>query len=359
MPKTSVDTNNDIVFINYLLKIGYFMAIVPSSNGNSKCRKVYSVCLILLYCLFTILSLKTVFPLIDKRLDAILTPVEFLTELSTILVSILSANFLYEKTWCKFLRSMYEIDCYFYGEVKVKKTIKQFFTETILLIVIYIVISLYDHIFSYYVTHDLDLEAISFQITTIYQLYTLVLTIYIVNFIEQRYNFLNSILLSTKFNEIDGISKIKHFTKIYRKLNEIVDDFNTIFGWFILLYIFNIIIIVAYWMAYVLTENRNVYETIPNCSYPCLHCIMGIILLFSCHRVEQTGHQFINECYFVQESVPNQWDVRIEILIAAKCAKNLKPIFSAAGMFDLNRGTICMVFSALMTYLIIVIQFNQ
>ncbi|KAG5878404.1 hypothetical protein JTB14_029677 [Gonioctena quinquepunctata] len=51
--------------------------------------------------------------------------------------------------------------------------------------------------------------------------------------------------------------------------------------------------------------------------------------------------------------------VRDQLMLLADYAEQWKPTFTAGGFYDVNQSCISSIFSAIITYLVIIIQFNM
>lgn len=78
----------------------------------------------------------------------------------------------------------------------------------------------------------------------------------------------------------------------------------------------------------------------------------------SCDLVDTSSRKIIQICRHHCNSCLEKDIVCDEIKAMAKLLEKTAPIFSAAGFYDLNRGTIINIFSSLTTYMIIILQFN-
>lgn len=78
----------------------------------------------------------------------------------------------------------------------------------------------------------------------------------------------------------------------------------------------------------------------------------------SCDGVEQSGKKIVKTC-FMYHDVMEKPSVKDELVLFVKFVKELAPTFSAAGFFQINQSVISTLFSAVTTYLIIIIQFNM
>ncbi|KAJ8937834.1 hypothetical protein NQ318_016714 [Aromia moschata] len=80
-------------------------------------------------------------------------------------------------------------------------------------------------------------------------------------------------------------------------------------------------------------------------------------LLMACDKVEKSSAKITATCYMRLDGLECP-AVRDEIILMAKYVTELAPKLSAAGFFQLNQYFMSTIFSSLMTYLIILIQFN-
>lgn len=78
----------------------------------------------------------------------------------------------------------------------------------------------------------------------------------------------------------------------------------------------------------------------------------------SCDSVEKSCRKTIQICRHYNNIIPENDEIYNELIAMAKLLEKTVPTFSAAGFYDINRGTIISSFSSLTTYMIIVLQFN-
>lgn len=79
--------------------------------------------------------------------------------------------------------------------------------------------------------------------------------------------------------------------------------------------------------------------------------------MLSCDQVAREVERFSRICYKYQESF-NSEDKQFLLILANHAIIN-RPIFTAAGFFEINRSTIFALFGTLGTYFFVVLQFNQ
>ncbi|KAJ8954998.1 hypothetical protein NQ318_000430 [Aromia moschata] len=90
----------------------------------------------------------------------------------------------------------------------------------------------------------------------------------------------------------------------------------------------------------------------------CSIVVSTIVIVMSCDGVEKCGQQIVKTCFLYRE-VMEKPALKDDLVLFAKFVKQLSPKFSAAGFFQINQSLLSALFSAVMTYLIIIIQFNM
>ncbi|KAJ8976574.1 hypothetical protein NQ317_010737 [Molorchus minor] len=86
--------------------------------------------------------------------------------------------------------------------------------------------------------------------------------------------------------------------------------------------------------------------------------ILLVVLIMSCDAAEKSGRELIKTCYLLYERVTDDGLVNEKLLEVADYAKEWRPIFSAAGFYDVNQSTLTSSLQALITYVVILIQFS-
>lgn len=74
--------------------------------------------------------------------------------------------------------------------------------------------------------------------------------------------------------------------------------------------------------------------------------------------MEKKYFELLSECTHLQVEIKKD-TIRDDILLFENFVRNQPPILTAAGFFRLNQGLYSSVCSALVTYLIVIIQFNN
>lgn len=78
----------------------------------------------------------------------------------------------------------------------------------------------------------------------------------------------------------------------------------------------------------------------------------------SCDAVERSGNKILEK--FVEISFTTyQESTRRELIFLVDIAEKWRPVFSAAGIFDINKSCLSKLFSSIVTYLVIIMQFHM
>lgn len=85
--------------------------------------------------------------------------------------------------------------------------------------------------------------------------------------------------------------------------------------------------------------------------------IFSISIINGCEKIEQKHSDLLWECSRLQTEIKNE-EVRKDLQNVENFIRNLPPVFTAAGFFRINQGLFSSLCSALVTYLIVIIQFN-
>nr|ALR72586.1 putative gustatory receptor GR9 [Colaphellus bowringi] len=78
----------------------------------------------------------------------------------------------------------------------------------------------------------------------------------------------------------------------------------------------------------------------------------------SCDGVERCADRIVTTCY-MNLDILEKSPIREEILSFTEYVEQLTPVFSAVGFFQVNQKVLSSLFSAVISYFIIIIQFNS
>ncbi|CAH1973823.1 unnamed protein product [Acanthoscelides obtectus] len=78
----------------------------------------------------------------------------------------------------------------------------------------------------------------------------------------------------------------------------------------------------------------------------------------SCDSVEESGKEIVKNCYNLHHKA--KFDlIKERFLLMVKYAKRWRPVYSAAGICDMNKDFMITVLSTITTYCVVIIQFNN
>lgn len=211
--------------------------------------------------------------------------------------------------------------------------------------------------------------------------YALLPLIILVNFlinINNGYKELNK-LIKTRMIGFMEINKAK---RSLRKLNTIMRDVNDVFGWDVLLqFIFaglQLLTCLCYSAEY-FAEQKYSKLIFASSVIGALVCVVMIILKFpknyfsnvfmfqlgsvvvsfTCHKIVINVQKISSTCYKILESDVVSTELRNELFFLAHYIKDEPSEFTAAGFFNVNRSTLCSLFSVTITYFIVALQLTN
>uniref|UniRef100_A0A6P7F1T4 Uncharacterized protein LOC114324273 n=1 Tax=Diabrotica virgifera virgifera TaxID=50390 RepID=A0A6P7F1T4_DIAVI len=180
----------------------------------------------------------------------------------------------------------------------------------------------------------------------------------------RRYKYLkNSIVLSYSQTNMD--TDLPKFKNSILELYKTFHVCNRVFE-YPMVFIFcgnmlDVLICLNFYIYYYVNDSvniENVLLIVPDVALTSLGLINLVILVTACNNVEVNAHDFITTCYILQDDMPNS-QIRLELFYLANYAEKIKPKFSAAGFFFVNKLILGSFFSAITSYLIICIQFRS
>nr|APC94332.1 gustatory receptor 2 [Pyrrhalta aenescens] len=192
-------------------------------------------------------------------------------------------------------------------------------------------------------------------------LYLILITTFyltLTNWLRNRYTFMHKYLTTT-------ITKPGYFLIVRKviitfKLAEtVVQKTNHLFGSIIFTSLAVCVINILYY--FVLALDLTSISTEAKCiNYiaPLIYAVFLVVLTMSCNSVETSGHSLIKTCYLLHESAELDVD-KDHLMLLVKYVEEWRPIFSAAGFYDVNQASLSSIFSSIITYLVIAIQFNM
>ncbi|XP_030747380.1 uncharacterized protein LOC115875929 [Sitophilus oryzae] len=157
-------------------------------------------------------------------------------------------------------------------------------------------------------------------------------------------------------------NKLQIFSHNFKMMYLLVDDFNAIFGnqiFFITICTaLEILNGVNYGMPTLHNIDVNDDTITINVVYPILYIICNTEVVMACDAVVKSGKKISKMCFMLHEQTDNN-ELKEAFLKLAVYTQGLCPYFSAAGFWYVEQEVLSTLFSSVITYLIIIIQFNM
>lgn len=83
-----------------------------------------------------------------------------------------------------------------------------------------------------------------------------------------------------------------------------------------------------------------------------------IAIINGCNSIEQIHDDILTECIGLHVKIKLH-SIRDDLLSIERYIRNMPPVFTAVGFFRINRGLYSTFCSVLVTYFVIIIQFNS
>uniref|UniRef100_A0A6P7G3L3 Gustatory and pheromone receptor 39a-like n=1 Tax=Diabrotica virgifera virgifera TaxID=50390 RepID=A0A6P7G3L3_DIAVI len=195
-------------------------------------------------------------------------------------------------------------------------------------------------------------------IATLYMI--IIITFYLIlsNWLNNRYEFMIK-YLKTTLKRKQHILVIRKVIVAYKIADSVVKTTNRIFGSILFINLtLSVLHILQYFVLALDLSDIPTAQKLINYTAPIKNAIFLLSLIMSCNSVEVNGQSFIKTCYLLHETVEEQ-EEKDHLLLLAKYGQLWRPIFTAAGFYDVNQSSLSSIFSALITYLVIIIQFNM
>ncbi|XP_064211387.1 uncharacterized protein LOC107398881 [Tribolium castaneum] len=343
--------------INLIFKIGGLFAMSPAKiekNGLVFPSKAYSLLWIILlsagisvtavYRTTSYKTLSTIGLMLQASTDVIL----FILNISTILVTMTKK---YE--WNKLIDIL-----------KILKNGSEdqnvfWFTPFLATNVVFVIIMIYE---TYFVIQIIGPDFFNLYAIEYFQLYAQFIVYSMIysclKMILESIQNISKAINSLKPNQLNN-SPLKKIKSDFGALAQCVEIFNNIFGWLILLLIGFTFFELLTCIQYMIVGKRN---TLPAIIFRVMFLTWLMVgtfnSVFICDSVEQKVMNIQLVAYKIVANCTDDREIKEMKKLINAINDNL-PHFTAAGFFDLNRKTILGFFNALLTFLIVAIQFEN
>lgn len=286
MFSNSFYSNTDTIFVWHVCKFLYYIGLIPFNPTKRDhiiqfSRKIYIIILQILSILVACLALygRTLhFKSIRKIFVGYLQITADILLLLIASFSFIGTNFFNANNWNQVFDTILEMEGYFYIKLDSKKTIKSYYLKFLPAVLFVIIITLFDMITAYGENYSIfeNLRFILFHFVTLIAVSQLMLIIIILMFIKRRYKCLNECLrkcFQNQKSEANIIGELRKITKIYQKINNLIFEFNNIFGWFLLFYFAYFVLITVLWQYILIFDNLTSLQIFSYIIYSLTHTV--------------------------------------------------------------------------------------
>uniref|UniRef100_A0A6P7G7L2 Uncharacterized protein LOC114334897 isoform X1 n=1 Tax=Diabrotica virgifera virgifera TaxID=50390 RepID=A0A6P7G7L2_DIAVI len=345
--------------LNLIYKYGGIFSPFPYKNNIPKV-----CCLILWIILITTYSTLKYYEI--ENLKANLANLEYEKIWFTVtyfcIITMVNVCYIYDKMrnhspWEKFMNNINDLDRY--GK---RKSIFSccvqifFFSLPLLLNHVYVV--------SFLLNFSISLESMKNSFLELYEVFTDIQLTYfcvvvweICNIFSDRCDYLGRFIKRSFSIEIlyrDRFMEDIKLTKKYLvRLDKEIVIFNSLTGklLFLLIVFSSVYIINQFLFVFLFVGNQmtNVYVAVDILTT----LAFSIIPILSCDKIEKKLDELAQTCVYIQSKTGDPHAKDLVIM-----TKLLNRKYSAAGFFDVNQRLLPQLFSGLMTYLIVILQFN-
>ncbi|CAH1112671.1 unnamed protein product [Psylliodes chrysocephalus] len=191
--------------------------------------------------------------------------------------------------------------------------------------------------------------------------YKILISLYYVllaNWLEYRYKSMAEYLklVVDKYYKFVVIRKIAVSLKL---ADSIVKITNNLYGGILFLnFIVSIVQILVNISAALDYSDAGTREVVLFCMSSVCNLIVMVLVTMSCDAVDKASNQLSKTCYWLHEIIDDQ-EVKNKLLVLVKYEEEWRPIFSAGGFFNVNQSCLTTFFSSIITYLVLIVQYNM
>ncbi|XP_074026196.1 uncharacterized protein [Leptinotarsa decemlineata] len=184
--------------------------------------------------------------------------------------------------------------------------------------------------------------------------------------IRKKYEDLGKLLreyIITPANDIIMSTRIINVGKKFRCISELVECYNDMFGWLIILTLLKVIVGILKWANLLIVcmghEQVSLVMIVPLLCYTFLGFAGSMLIILSCDAASSAGGNIQRDCYELQERLHIDSRSREELFKLSKIVKSYYPRFTAANLFVIRRSTILRIINIVTAYIIVMIQLRE
>ncbi|XP_044263499.1 uncharacterized protein LOC123010564 [Tribolium madens] len=348
--------------VKLVFKFGSLLALTPAKieqNGLVFPSKTYALLWIILFTAGV--SISTVYrkvfyetmTLVELILQVATDTTLFIVNIFTIITTATK-----RREWQKFIKILQTL--------KMNKGNEKifWFLPFLLTNIIYVLSKIYEtYVWSQFVGVEFFIKMCTVEYFQFYAQFVVYYLIYvflklILNAVENLFNDID--LLEVQFTRLNSFT-LKGIKSDFFSLAECINIFNNIFGWLILFLIqFCFIQQLSHLLSLTVpvVADNTVSVVIFRILYVTWHMAGTFTGVFLCDQIEQKVKNMQMVAHKIAANCVEEKEYE-EIKMLEDLINHSFPHFTAAGFFDLNRKTILGVLNALLTFLIVAIQFDS
>ncbi|XP_018568112.1 uncharacterized protein LOC108908248 [Anoplophora glabripennis] len=153
---------------------------------------------------------------------------------------------------------------------------------------------------------------------------------------------------------------------MYVEADKLVDTFNEVFGWPLLLLLCHSVVILVYFLGFFtdrdlkLSTDADFLDLVASMIvvYTVITLFGPILITFACDSVVREANKLLKMCYNMQVHLPLLAREKEELDRLTNLIHNNGPKFTAANFFEIKRSTLLSIIATTTTYMIVILQFN-
>ncbi|XP_057652722.1 uncharacterized protein LOC130891776 [Diorhabda carinulata] len=181
--------------------------------------------------------------------------------------------------------------------------------------------------------------------------------IYIANLLEKRYNF-----ISFKLNDVINISDRRNkcllvykIVKLLKICFKIMEKANIIFGLQFFTFVVVVMVDGCYTISFSVYTDADIETKLMAVIGDSIYLVYLLAVIIACNNLEKSGYNVVDKFYELASKKINK-DIKNDLLLCADYAATWRPVFSAAGFFDIRQTNINILLSNMISYLIATVQ---
>uniref|UniRef100_A0A6P7EYE9 Uncharacterized protein LOC114324599 n=1 Tax=Diabrotica virgifera virgifera TaxID=50390 RepID=A0A6P7EYE9_DIAVI len=195
-------------------------------------------------------------------------------------------------------------------------------------------------------------------VNDIYEVTLFVFTFLVTIFVEVRIKYITKLIKKFAKSKIISTEDFEATTKFIRFLKESVDQFNTVFGYPIFIFLTASLLQLIKYVFFLIYGHAEHTTQIMYGVQNLIQQGMTILIITRCDSVEKIGKKMYKTCYKLHEKMKS-YDMKQQFFVLGEYAENLAPQFYTPLYGHINRQTFNVLIAVFVDALVILIQFQM